>query len=130
MNPVGAYSRGSNPRECHPSSLKTMFDTAKLSAHAHAALLLVAGALTLALAAAVGPNPGALLTALAASAALAVVATVAVRALVVAPAEVALGVGHRAREHRESLDRIAEPTHPDTAGRVRSRAPGGVASAA
>ena len=107
-----------------------MPDTAKLSARAHAALLLVAGVLAFALAAAVGPNPGALLTALAASAAVAVVATVAVRALIVAPAEAALRIGHRAREHRESLDRIAEPAHPDTAGRVRSRAPGGVAPAA
>jgi hypothetical protein len=107
-----------------------MPDSAALSARAHAALLLVAGVLTFALAAAVGPNPGALLTALAASAAVAVAATVAIRAFNVAPAEAALRIGHRAREHRESLDRIAEPTHPDTAGRVRSRAPGGVASAA
>ena len=104
--------------------------SAAMSARAHAALLLVASALAVAVAAAIGPNPGALLTALAASAALAVVATVALRALVVAPAEAALGVGHRAREHRESLDRIAEPAHPDTAGRVRARAPGGVAPAA
>ena len=80
-------------------------------------------------AATVGPNPGALLTALAASAALAVVATVALREFVLAPAEAALRVGHRARAHRESLDRIAAPAHPDTAGRVRSRAPGGVAPA-
>jgi hypothetical protein len=97
---------------------------------AHAALLLVANALALVIAAAVGsaigPNPSALLSALAASAALVVVASVAVREFVVAPAVAALQVGHRAREHRESLDRIAAPTHPDTAGRVRSRAPGGV----
>ena len=89
-----------------------------------------AGALAVVIAAAVGPTPGALLTALAASAALAVVATVALRGFVIAPAEAALQVGHRAREHRESLDRIASPLHPDTAGRVRSRAPGGAASAA
>lgn len=96
---------------------------------ARAALLLLAGALAVVVAAAVGPNPGALLTALAATAAVTIVATVAVRELVLAPAEAALRVGHRAREHRESLDRIAAPTHPDTAGRVRSRAPGGMAPA-
>jgi hypothetical protein len=101
-----------------------------LTARVQAALLLVAGALAMVLAAAIGPNPGALLTALAASAALAVVATVALREFVLAPAEASLRIGSRAREHRESLDRIAAPTHPDTAGRVRSRAPGGVAPAA
>jgi hypothetical protein len=111
-------------------SLKRMSSTAALSVRVHAALLLIAGALAVVVAAAVGPTPGALLTALAASAALAVVVTVAVRDLVIAPAEAALGVGHRAREHRESLDRIASSAHPDTAGRVRSRAPGVVASAA
>ncbi len=107
-----------------------MPDTAALSARAHAALLLVASALAVVVTAAVGPNPSALLAALAASAALVVVTTVAVREFVVAPAEAALRVGHRAREHRESLDRIAAPTHPGTAGRVRSRAPGGVDPAA
>lgn len=107
-----------------------MLDTAALSARAHTALLVAAGALAIVVAAAVGPSPTALLTALAASAALVVVATIAVREFVAVPAEAALRIGHRAREHRESLDRIASPTHPDTAGRVRSRAPGGVASAA
>lgn len=106
-----------------------MSSTAVLS-HARAALLLVAGALSVALAAAVGPSPGAFLTALAASAALVVVATVALREFVIAPVEAALRVGHRAREHRESLDRLAAPAHPDTAGRVQSRAPGGVDPAA
>lgn len=106
-----------------------MTSTASLTARAHAALLMVVGALAVAIAAAVGPTPGALLTALAASAALVVVA-VAVRDVVLAPVEAALRVGHRARAHRESLDRTPSPTHPDTAGRVRSRAPGGVASAA
>jgi hypothetical protein len=105
--------------------------TAALAVRAHATLLLVASALAVVLAAAVGPSPAALLTAVAASAALVVVvATVAVREFVAAPAEAALRIGHRAREHRDSLDRIAAPTHPDTAGRVRSRAPGGVAPAA
>jgi len=100
-----------------------------LAVRARAALLLLVGVLAVALAAAIGPNPGALLTALAASAALAVAATVTLREFVLAPAEASLRVGSRAREHRESLDRIAAPTHPDTAGRVRSRAPGGVAPA-
>lgn len=107
-----------------------MPDTAAISARAHAAALLVVSALAVVFAAATGPSPAALLTALAASAALAVVATVAVRSIVAAPAVSALRVGHRAREHCESLDCIAEPTHPDTAGRVRSRAPGEVLSAA
>jgi hypothetical protein len=107
-----------------------MSATAALSVRAHATLLLVASALAVVVAAAVGPSPAALLTAVAASAALLVVATVAVRGFVSAPAEAALRIGHRAREHRESLDSIAAPTHPDTAGRVRSRAPGGVAPAA
>lgn len=101
-----------------------------VAVRARAALLLLAGVLALVLAAAIGPNPGALLTALAASAAVTIVATVVLREFVLAPAEAALRVGHRAREHRESLDRIAAPMHPDTAGRVRSRAPGGVAPAA
>jgi hypothetical protein len=104
--------------------------SAALSVRIQAALLLIASALVVVVAAAVGPNPGALLTALAASAALVVVASVALREFVAAPAEAALRVGHRAREHRESLDRTPSPSHPDTAGRVRSRAPGGVAPAA
>ncbi|HWH97983.1 MAG TPA: hypothetical protein VNS80_06410 [Pseudolysinimonas sp.] len=107
-----------------------MPDSAALFTRARAALLLVAGVLAVVVATAVGPNPGALLTALAASAALVAVATVALREIVVAPAEAALRIGRRALEHRESLDRIAAPTHPDTAGRVRSRAPGGVDPAA
>lgn len=107
-----------------------MTSTAALSARAHAALLLVAAALAVVVAAAAGPNPGALLTAAAASAALAVVATVSWRALVVAPAEAALRIGHRGHAHREALDSQPEPSHPDTAGRTRSRAPGEVAPAA
>lgn len=107
-----------------------MTPPAALTRRVQAAALLVASALAIVVAAAMGPTPGALLAALAASAALVVVATVALREFVVAPAEAALRVGHRAREHRESLDRIAAPTHPDTAGRVRSRAPGGVDRAA
>lgn len=107
-----------------------MASTTALAVRAQATLLLVASALAVALAAAAGPSPAALLTALAASAALMAAVTVALREFVAAPAEAALRIGHRAREHRESLDRIAAPTHPDTAGRVRSRAPGGVDPAA
>ncbi len=110
--------------------LSSLIPMTVLPIRVRAAVLLLAGALAVVVAAAIGPNPGALLTALAASAAVTIVATVALREFVLAPAEAALRVGHRAREHRESLDRIAAPTHPDTAGRVRSRAPGGVAPAA
>lgn len=95
-----------------------------LTLRAHTALAAVAGALAVALVAAVGPTPTALLTALAATAAVAVVATISLRALVAAPAEGAIRVGHRGHAHRESYDSVAEPAHPDTAGRVRSRAPG------
>lgn len=91
-------------------------------------LLPLASALAVIGAVAVGPQPGALLAALAASAVVAVVW--GMRDLVAVPAERAIRVGHRARQHRESLDRIAAPTHPDTAGRVRSRAPGGILRAA
>ncbi len=34
-----------------------------------------------------------------------------------------LGVGGRAREHRQVLSAVPAPSHPDTAGRTRSRAP-------
>ncbi|HEY4269806.1 MAG TPA: hypothetical protein VGM94_16610 [Galbitalea sp.] len=34
-----------------------------------------------------------------------------------------LGVGGRAREHRQLLAFAPAPSHPDTAGRTRSRAP-------
>lgn len=100
--------------------------TLALFSRTQAALLVVASAFAVVVTTALGSEPAALLTALAASAALAVVATVVVRDLVLAPAAASLRVGDRAREHRESLDRIAAPTHPDTAGRVRSRAPGEV----
>lgn len=106
-----------------------MSPLAARSAHASAALALVAGALAFVVAAAAGPNPGALVTAVAASAAIAVVASVSWRALVVAPAEAALRIGHRGHAHRESFDHVPAPSHPDTAGRVRSRAPGGLAPA-
>ena len=34
-----------------------------------------------------------------------------------------IGVGERARQHRQSLVGMPEPQHPDTAGRPRTRAP-------
>lgn len=34
-----------------------------------------------------------------------------------------IGVGQRARQHRQSLVGMPEPQHPDTAGRPRTRAP-------
>jgi len=34
-----------------------------------------------------------------------------------------VGVGERARQHRQSLVGMPEPQHPDTAGRPRTRAP-------
>ena len=40
-----------------------------------------------------------------------------------------LRIGARAREHREVLDALPEPQHPDTDGRPRSRAPSRVVSA-
>lgn len=96
-----------------------------LPLRAHATLVAFVGVLTVALATATGPSPSSLLAAVAASAAVAVVASVSLRALVAAPAEAAIRVGHRGHAHRESYDHTPEPTHPDTAGRVRSRAPGG-----
>ena len=59
-------------------------------------------------------------------AALAVVARVSAMPL----ARVELVVGSRSKEHRESLARQAEPTHPRTSGRPLPRAPGAAASAA
>lgn len=56
-------------------------------------------------------------------AALAVTAVVAARyASIVIRAHV-IGVGERARQHRQSLVGMPEPQHPDTAGRPRTRAP-------
>lgn len=76
------------------------------------------------------PSPLATAAVLAASvlfvAGIALVARNAVRPL----AYVELAVGSRARAHRESLARQAEPSHPLTAGRPLSRAPGAAASAA
>lgn len=104
--------------------------TAELSVRTHAAAVLVAGAVAFAVAAATGPDPAALLAAVAASAALAVAGSMSWRALVAAPARASLRVGERGHAHRESFDHEPEPNHPDTAGRTRSRAPGGAVLAA
>lgn len=71
-------------------------------------------------------TPG-LTTALAAVTAAAVAATLAMRASARVATPRASRLGHRARQHRESFAEQAEPSHPDTTGRVRARAPGAVA---
>ena len=41
-----------------------------------------------------------------------------------------VGTGERAREHRQSLEGMPEPQHPETPGRPRTRAPSrGIAAA-
>lgn len=49
--------------------------------------------------------------------------------VIFAPDARELGVGSRARAHREPLRALPEPQHPDTDGRPRSRAPSLVVSA-
>lgn len=100
------------------------------SARAQAALAGVAGLVAIAVASLAGPSTASLLAVLAATALLGTALGVAVQHAVAAPMPRVAHVGARARVHRESLDRLAAPTHPDTAGRVRSRAPGGVVPAA
>lgn len=56
-------------------------------------------------------------------AAVAVVALVGSRYAAVSIRSRSMTVGSRARQHRESLSSLPEPSHPDTAGRTRSRAP-------
>jgi hypothetical protein len=97
---------------------------------AHAALAALAGVIALAVASLAGPSTASLLAVLAATALLGAALGVALQHAVAAPTPRVAHVGARSRVHRESLDRLAAPTHPDTAGRVRSRAPGGVVSAA
>jgi len=60
---------------------------------------------------------------LAAIAAVAVVALVGSRYAAVSIRSRSITVGARARAHRESLTSLPAPSHPDTAGRTRSRAP-------
>jgi len=54
---------------------------------------------------------------------LVVVAVLSARYAAVSIRSHSLTVGARAREHREALTSMPEPSHPDTAGRTRSRAP-------
>jgi hypothetical protein len=97
---------------------------------AQSALAALAGVVALAVASLSGPSTASLVAVLAATALLGTAAAVAVQHAVAAPMPRVAHVGARSRVHRESLDRLAVPAHPDTAGRVRSRAPGEVAPAA
>jgi hypothetical protein len=60
---------------------------------------------------------------LGAVATLAVIALVGSRYSAVSIRSRSLTVGSRARQHRESMSSLPAPSHPDTAGRTRSRAP-------
>ena len=60
---------------------------------------------------------------LGAIAAVAVVALVGSRYAAVSIRARSITVGARARQHRESMSSLPAPSHPDTAGRTRSRAP-------
>ena len=92
------------------------------SARLLATLTLVAAFVTLALAAQT-TAPSSLLT-IAATAALGIaLAAVAARVTAVAPAR-GIHVGHRGARDRESLASQTAPSHPNTAGRPRPRAPG------
>ncbi|MBN9607450.1 MAG: hypothetical protein J0G30_12650 [Actinomycetales bacterium] len=75
---------------------------------------------------ALGPvaDPAAVLAALATASLAGVALALAARSLTRAPRRVLRTVGGRAPHHREVLDRLAEPNHPDTTGRVHERAPG------
>lgn len=101
----------------------------ELTAHARGALALLAGALAAVLAVVQGPTPAALLAAIASVALAGAIGALASRLVAVA-AQRRRQIGGRAPRHRESLDRMAEPTHPDTAGKPRPRAPGVVVPAA
>ncbi len=60
---------------------------------------------------------------LGAIAAIAVVALVGSRYAAVSIRVRSMTVGARARQHRESMSSLPAPSHPDTPGRTRSRAP-------
>ena len=87
-----------------------------------ATLALVAAFVTLALATQASA-PASLLS-LAATAALSITLAALAARVTSAPTARAINVGHRAAGHRESMTSQAEPSHPDTAGRTRARAPG------
>lgn len=108
-------------------SVGGMETSARLAVRAQVALAVLAGVVGIVLASLHTPTAGSLLAALAASAMLAAV-VVATRA-VAAPAARSLRIGQRGRDHTESLASQAQPAHPDTDGRVRARAPGGVVPA-
>ena len=98
------------------------------SARLLATLALVAAVVTLALAAQ-ATAPASLIS-LAATAALGIALAALAAKVAAAPTARAIHVGHRAAGHRESMTSQAEPSHPDTVGRIRARAPGRLLPAA
>lgn len=83
--------------------------------------LLITG---LAVALVIGSQPVDPVSALLAAAAAVVVAALAAGRMTGAAPRRTVTVGHRAREHAEPLSELARAAHPDSDGRVRSRAPG------
>jgi len=102
---------------------------ARLVAHPRATVAVLAGALLVALALPASGTEGAAVAGLAAVA-IAVSAWAVAARVGLAPSPRAVRIGGRDERHRESLDRVAEPSHPDTTGRVRERAPGAALPAA
>lgn len=123
--PVGVRTPAPDPRTLAVMTLRLT----ALATQVRPALALLLGVLaaTVGLSAAAGIVDGTASLAIIAATALLVI-TAAVLATVAPPRT--LTVGARSRAHREALSSIPEPTHPDTAGRVRSRAPGKAAQAA
>lgn len=101
----------------------------ELPVAARGAFAVLAGVLALVVAAVQGPSSTALFAAITSVALAAAIGAIAHRLVAVA-AQRRRQIGGRAPRHRESLDRMAEPTHPDTAGKPRPRAPGAVVPAA
>lgn len=110
-------------------TLEPMRPTPELPASVRGAVVLLVGALAAVVAVVQGPSPAMLLTAVAAVAFAGAVGVLAYRLVAVA-AQRRRQIGGRAPRHRESLDRMAEPAHPGTAGTPRPRAPGAVLPAA
>lgn len=94
----------------------------RLSTRLIATLTLVAAVVALALAAQT-TAPSSLIT-IAATAALGIALAAVVAGLTSAAPARAIHVGHRAARDRESLASQTAPSHPNTAGRPRPRAPG------